>query len=110
MTGNDIYRQACTLIECEVENTQRANATALTCINNIISDLGACPTIESLDDEVKTNGTNSFIIAFGVAMLLAQIRLDTVRAGWMAEVYNPKRAQVKSEIKKRGESFPSVIA
>ncbi len=110
MTGYDIYKQACTLIECEAQNTESAKATALTCLNNIISDLGVCKTVETLETKVETTGTNTFIIAFGVAMLLAQIRLDTLRAGWMAEVYNQKRAQVKSEIKHRGESFPSIIA
>ena len=110
MTGNDIFKQACTLIECTPENTENERITALNCINTILADLDICPTIDKLEAKVETTKTNTFIVAFGVAMLLAQIRLDTVRAGWMAEVHNPKRAQVKSEIKKRGESFPSITA
>jgi hypothetical protein len=72
--------------------------------------MGICDAVGSLDEEVKLNPTNSFIAAFGVAMLLAHVRLDTLRGRLMAEVYYPKRAQVKSEILRCRESFPTPSA
>ena len=110
MTGNEIYKQACMLLEYEAEQSETAKATALNCLNNILCDLSVSPTVETLETEIKISPTNAFITAFGVAMLLAQIRLDTVRQGWMAEVYFAKRAQVKAEITRRGEALPTVTA
>ncbi len=110
MTGNDIYKQACSLLNYEATQTEEARQTALNCLNNILCDLGIFEAVENLETEIKVSGTNAFITAFGVAMLLAEIRLDTVRQGWMAEVYNVKRAQVKSEITSRKETFPGVMA
>lgn len=110
MTGNDIYKQACSLLNYEANETEKARETALNCLNNILCDLGISEAVENLETDIKVSPTNAFITAFGVAMLLAEIRLDTVRRGWMAEVYNVKRAQVKSEIISRKETFPGVTA
>ncbi len=110
MTGNEIYKQACMLLECEAEQTENARDTALCCLNVILCDFGFCKAPQSLEEKIEISPTNGFIAAFGVAMLLAQIRLDTVRGNHLAQVYNLKRQQAKNEIARRGDAFPIITA
>ena len=120
MTGDAVFRQAMRLLgytnaQGEVDGGREAGlfrrATAL--VNQIYADLSAIENgeggepLERLSQELPLSlRTQTDVMPYGVAMLIAQSEGDDELQGYYASVYNQKRQAVHRREERIGDMLP----
>ena len=111
MTVNDLFKKVAELLGYSGENGDLSGLSviesrAITAIRQILSDLGVNKMPDVFLDTIEINADKEETLIYGTAMLLAIGTGDVEKGKFFTEVYNMKRAGVKSKILKRKNVVP----